>query len=356
MHLVVGAVGLALLVAAVSDAFQTVVVARHVHKLPIITRLFYQLTWLPFAEIARLIRSKQRRAWYLGLYGPLSLLLLLALWAISLIVAFALLQWSFRLGGPGASGLADDIYFSAATFFTLGSGEPQDAAAKYLMVIEAGFGFTFLGLVIGYLPVLYQSFSDRELRILLLDARAGSPPSALQFVLRRGGNPAKLEERLAEWEAWALGLLQAHLSYPMLAYYRSQHPNQSWLAALTTVVDVSALAILSAEDDLKRQARFTFAAGRHALVHTASLFRARPRPPPTDRLPPEDLSSLCATISNAQTPLRAERLIDAELTELRSSYEPYAHALATYFRMDLPDWIPRESASDNWEIPSWPRK
>jgi hypothetical protein len=129
------------------------------------------------------------------------------------------------------------VYFSAATFFTLGAGEPGNPASRYLMVLEAGFGYSFLGLVIGYLPVLYQSFSERELRILLLDARAGTPPTAAQFVLRRGSDPARLEKRLAEWEEWALDLLQDHLSYPMLAFYRSQHANQSWLAALTAVAD-----------------------------------------------------------------------------------------------------------------------
>ncbi len=278
----------------------------------------------------------------------------MSLWAVSLIAAFALLQWSVGLARGGAPvGFPDDVYFSAGTFFTLGSGEPQNLASKYLMVLEAGFGFTLLGLVIGYLPVLYQSFSSPELRIMLLDARAGSPPTASQFVLRRGSNPAKLEERLVEWEEWALDLLQNHLSYPMLAYYRSQHPNQSWLAALTAVVDVSALVTLTAEHDLKRQAQFTFAAGRHALVHTASLFRARPRPPEPDRLAAKDFPRLCAVIAGAQTPLHPERLAEAELAALRSMYEPYAHALGAYFRMALPDWIPSETATDNWEIPSW---
>ncbi len=356
MHLIAGFLGIALLVGAVSDAFQTVVVARHVHKLPTITRMFYELTWMPLVAGTRLIRSEHRRTRYLGIYGPVSLPLLLSLWAVSLIAAFALLQWSIGLEVGGASsGLADDFYFSAGTFFTLGAGEPRSLASKYLMVLEAGFGFTFLGLVIGYLPVLYQSFSNRELRILLLDARAGSPPSAVQFVLRRGSNPAKLEERLAEWEEWALDLLQNHLSYPMLAFYRSQHPNQSWLAALTTVLDVSALVMLSGDDDLKRQARFTFAAGRHALVHTASLFRARPQPSQQDRLGTEDFSHLCIAIADAHTPLHPERLAEAELARLRSMYEPYAQALGAYFLMAVPNWIPSKSALDNWEIHSWER-
>jgi hypothetical protein len=355
MHLIAGLLGFVLLMAAVWDAFQTVVVARHAVKLPAMTRLFYTLTWTPLAASSRLISSDRRRASYLGFYGPLSLLVLLTLWAVSIIAGFALLQWSVgHQSSSSPSSLLDDVYFSAGTFFTLGSGQPQNPAAKYLMVLEAGFGFTFLGLVIGYLPVLYQSFSSRELRILLLDARAGSPPSAVEYIRRCGDHPTKLEQRLAEWEEWALDLLQSHLSYPMLAYYRSQHTNQSWLAALTTVVDVCALAMLGGEDELKRQARLTFAAGCHALVHTASLFRARPRPP-SARLDATSFSRLRASLASAPTPLDGGRIDEAELAALRAMYESHASALSAYFRMALPEWIPSDTVADNWQVRSWQR-
>jgi hypothetical protein len=282
---------------------------------------------------------------------------MLILWVVSLIVAFAMLHWAFdpRPGGVARSFTAD-MYSSATTFFTLGAGPTENVASEYLTVIEAGMGYSFLGLVIGYLPVLYQSFSDRELRILMLDARAGSPPSAAQFIVRRGNNPAKLEQRLMEWEEWALDLLRDHLSYPMLAFYRSQHVNQSWLAALTMVVDVSALSMLGAEGDLKRQAEFTFAAGRHALVHTSAIFNAAPPPDIPDRLVPADLSRLRTAISVNPTPLRAERIDAAELARVRLLYEPSARALAAFLLMDLPPWIPPgESTEENWRVTSWGR-
>lgn len=354
MHAIAVILGLALAAITVADAFQTVVVARHAHALPALTRLVYRLTWTPFAACARLIRSERRRDKYLGIYGPLSLLLLLGIWAVGMIVAFGVLQWSMPLQRDGASSrLAYDIYFSAATFFTLGAGEPQNVASRYLMVLEAGFGFSFLGLVIGYLPVLYQSFSTRELRILLLDARAGSPPSAAQFILRLRDDAATLQERLADWEEWALDQLQSHLSYPMLAYYRSQHTNQCWLAALTTIVDVSALAMLAGEGSIKRQAELTFAAGRHALVHTASIFRAETQRHRHDRLPSAEFSRLRGVIAANPTPLRSDRIAEPELKKLRAMYEPYAAALAAYFVMALPPWIPSARAIDNWQVDSW---
>ena len=64
---------------------------------------------------------------------------------------------------------------------------PTSGAARALSVIEAGMGFAFLGVVIGYIPVVYSSFSRREIQISMLDARAGSPPSAVELLVRLAG-------------------------------------------------------------------------------------------------------------------------------------------------------------------------
>jgi len=144
------------------------------------------------------------------------------------------------------------------------------------MVIEAGVGFGFLALVIGYLPVLYQAFSRRELNITLLDARAGSPPSAEELLRGFGAYQEELAVLLAEWERWGADVLESHLSYPVLSYYRSQHDNQSWLAALTTVLDASVLVMVASEGACSRQAGLTFAMARHAVVDLAQVLAAPP--------------------------------------------------------------------------------
>src|SRR6202007_3363827 len=140
---------------------------------------------------------------------------------------------------------ADHLYLSGETFFTLGLGDvtPASSAGRVLVVIEAGIGFAFLALVIGYLPVLYQSFSRRELNITLLDARAGSPPSTEELLRGEWNHQAALTALLHEWEHWSAEVLESHLSYPVLSYYRSQHDNQSWLSALTTILDTCALLL-----------------------------------------------------------------------------------------------------------------
>jgi hypothetical protein len=356
MHIFVGILGAGLLAIVLVDAFTTVVLARRAQRLFRVTQIFYELTWTPYAALARRIASGTRRENYLSIYGPLSLLMLFGCWAIGLLIGFGLLQWSVgvQLRGVQAT-IGQAIYFSATVLDTLGLAEPSNVVSRWIMVVEAALGLSFLALILSYLPVFYQSFSSRELPISLLDARAGSPPTAAELVLRQGPNPEKLEQQLAKWEEWSAELLQSQLSYPMLAYFRSQHTNQSWLAALTAIVDASALVIVCSEGDLKHQAELTFAIGRHTLVDLALVFRTKPVPLSHDRLPPETLSRLRSALERGQTPLRPERLSEGELHKLRGMYESYAHALGIYFLIALPHWIPSERRRDNWQATAWER-
>src|SRR5262249_8204919 len=162
------------------------------------------------------------------------------------------------------------LYLSGTTFFTLGLGDvtPGAPLGRTLTVVESGLGFFFLAVVVGYLPVLYQAFSGRETTISLLDARAGSPPSAGECLLRlaRSGNLAAIDAVLVGWERWAAELLESHLSFPVLSYYRSQHDNQSWLAALASILDTCAILMVEIKNANLYQAQLTFAMARHAAV------------------------------------------------------------------------------------------
>ena len=150
-----------------------------------------------------------------------------------------------------------------------------------MAVAETGIGFGFLAVVISYLPVLYQAFSHREVTIALLDARAGSPPTAAQLLVRlaRHRNFAPLDRFLEEWERWAAEVLESHVSFPVLSYYRSQHDNQSWLAALTAILDTAALVIAGAKGVDPYQAQLTFAMARHAVVDLAQVYNVPPIEP-----------------------------------------------------------------------------
>jgi hypothetical protein len=351
--------GTALLVAILLDVFETIVLPRRVTRRLRPTRFFYRSTWRPYAAIARRIVSGKRHEAFLGFYGPASVLLLLALWAVGMTLAFALLY--FAAGSPlqtldGASRFTTDLYFSATTIFTLGLGDvrPMSAIARVLTVVEAGIGFGLLALVIGYFPVLYQSFSRREVNVSLLDGRAGTPPSVTELLHRfRGGMDALSAQMLKEWELWAAELLESHLSYPVLAYFRSQHDNQSWLACLTTILDASALLAVSLRDLPSRQALLTFAIARHAVVDLANVFKTPPQAPQQDRLPPEEFALLRPLL--AESGLHSDAEVEQRLAELRRIYEPYVNALSQYLLIALPAWRPTQQRTDNWLTTAWGR-
>ena len=152
-----------------------IILPRRVARRLRLSRLFYLFTWTICSWVARRMAAGRRRERYLSFYGPLSLLFLIVVWATGLTIAFAMVQWSVA---PPHTSFNESLYLSGTTFITLGMGVPRTRLARAVLILEAGTGFGFLALVISYLPVLYQSFAKRETSILLLDARAGSPPTA----------------------------------------------------------------------------------------------------------------------------------------------------------------------------------
>jgi hypothetical protein len=358
--------GLLFCTGVVLDAFQTIILPRRPVGRFRITRFFYILTWRPWACIARNTRNPKVREQLYSWYGPGSLLLLLIVWALLLVAGFGLLFFGLRT--PFGDNMADatalarlrtDLYVSGTTLFTLGLGDvlPRSLAARVLIVVEAGTGLGFVALVIGYVPVLYGSFSRREVSVALLDARAGSPPTSTELLRRHAfdGGQEALVVLLIEWERWSAEILESHISYPILCYYRSQHDNQSWLSALTAVLDSCAMLISIAPGTASRQAQLTFAMARHALVDLGHVFslekqeaRLRARGG-TDRLPPADFAQVCSLMSEAGLRLCGDAESPARLHALRALYEPHAQALSNYLGMALPRWVPEPLAKDQWK-------
>ena len=353
-------IGVLLILVILWDAFETVVFPRRVTRRIRLVRLFYRLTWPLWSGVVLVIASGRRQENYLSYYGPLSFILLLSMWASLLVIGFALLYWApgnaIKTPGVTAS-FGACVYFSGTTFFTLGLGDivPQGPLARGLSVLEAGMGFGFLAIVISYLPALNQSFSRREVNISLLDARAGSPPTAGEILRRHisDNDIEALQKLLHEWERWSAELLESHLSYPVLVYFRSQHDNQSWLAALASILDTSAFAIASLEGSCVRQAQLTFAMTRHAIVDLALVLHTSPREPESSRLPAADLAALRSMLTAGGLHLQQGPDVDKRLDELRRLYEPYIQAIAKRLLLAIPPWIIESGPADNWQISAW---
>jgi hypothetical protein len=349
------------------DAFETVVLPRRVTRHFKLTAWFYRRTWIPWRNIARRIKKLSIQQNFLGYFGPLSLILLLGFWATGLIFGFALVQYG--IGGHEEISketltFGKIIYHSGETFFTLGYGDilPTSGAARALSVIESGMGFAFLGTVIGYLPVVYASFSRREIQISMLDSRAGSPPSAVELLVRLAGRSEDvgmdqhvLDEVLRDWERWAGELLESHISYPVLSFFRSQHSNQSWLGALTTILDVSSLVLVGIEGVHPGQAKLTFAMARHAAVDLAQVVNARYDADAADRLPEAEYAALLDTLARAGLRLRSDESGRDKLAKLRSMYEPYVYSTGRNLMLTPPPWRHAEKLRDNWQAGPWDR-
>ncbi len=357
MGWLIAAFGALWVVVIVWDAFEAIVLPRRVTRRLRPTRFFYRVTWRVWSAVGRRMRASGRRETYLSFYGPLSGLVLLAAWALGLIVAFGLLQAGLgvTLNVSGGGSVIEHLYLSGTTFFTLGLGDvtPTTALGRALVVVEAGLGFAFLALVIGYLPVLYQSFSHREVSITLLDARAGSPPSAEELLRGFASDHEELTLFLRDWERWSAQVLESHLSYPVLSFYRSQHDNQSWLAALTTILDASALVIVGVQDACARQAQLTFAMARHAVVDLAQVLGRPPIDSRADRLPAADLARLRAGLAAAGVIVEVSAGADDTLTGMRQMYEPFVTALSEYLLMPLPAWRVARALRENWRTSAW---
>ncbi len=360
MRIFVGVLGGGLVVMMLAEIFFSFLLPRRVKRDPAIVRSVFNYAWLPWRRLSRAM-SPQAADTMLGIYGPFGLLLNLVLWVGVMMLGYACLQWAAgsHLGPMRAVvDFGDDFYFSAATMTTDGPAglSAQTTFARIVQVIDSGTGLAVLAIVIGYLPSLYQAFSRREATVSQLDARAGSPPSAGRLVIRstqRDGWPA-LNHYLSGWETWVAELMETHLAYPVLAYFRSQHVNQNWLSAMCTVLDTCAFTIAAAPAGTVDSARFTYAIARHAVVDLSYSFRVDPLAPAVDRLPEGDLEELLRQLSEAGVEAATDlATIKMRLERMRGSYEPYISALGARLELALPPWLAPESPTDNWRTTQW---
>jgi hypothetical protein len=337
------------------DSFEAVILPRRVRHLVRAARLFYLVTWRPWRALGRRFRNRRRREGFLSYYGPLSLLGLLVLWGTGIILGYGLIYLS--IGAVGH--LRDGLYVSGSSFTTLGLAglPPGQGSAKLLLLLESGTGFGFLALVISYLPLLHQTFSRREAQLVMLDEWAGSPTAAVVLLERLGEHPREeITAFLQEWERWAAEILESHLSYPVLAYFRSQHDNQSWLGALTAILDVSAIGLSGLEREKPYwPARRAFAMARHAAVDLCLVLNTPPGPRARPVLSEKTLETFHSLLARGTTRVAAPDRFGSDLEQWRLLYEPYIGSLSRHLLMDLPSLEPDPDSVANWEVTAWDR-
>jgi hypothetical protein len=263
----------------------------------------------------------------------------------------ALIQYPLSFSANAVS-FGAHFLLSGNTFFTLGTASlaTMSKVRRSVAMFEAGTGLGFLAIVIGYLPVLYQLFSRRETHVIMLDGRAGSPPNATTLLSRHGhrGSTHALDEFLHEWERWSAEVIESHRSYPMLNY-RSQHDNQSWLAALAVIMDSCALVMVDIKDMSTFQARMTFSSSRLAVIELSRILAVKPQAMAEARLTSSDYAQMRAELNESGMLLVDDQGAEDKLSEFRSTYEPFLIGLAEYLLLTLPGWLPSPEVLDNWQ-------
>jgi hypothetical protein len=336
MRVIAAIGGVILIVLLLGEFFVVYLLPRRVRRDPWIARGLTRLLWRPWRGLARRLSAESADT-VLGFFGPFALIGQLLVWVAGLIVGYALVEYA-AVGHAFGHGLL----FSSGLFLSAEAASGS-TLVHIIGLIEAATAIGVLFVVIGYLPAVYGSFSRREVAVSLLGTRAGSPPAAGVILLRAAGRERwlGLERDLHSWEEWAADLMETHLSYPLLGYYRSQHVNQNWLAALTAMTDVAAFVTAVESDGEVEAAELTYAIGRHALSDLALQYRVKHGE--ADRLTDEQFVELYGIVRDALgNPVPCD---DAKrrLTKLRRAYEPKAKGLSAWLALDLPMWLPPDA-------------
>jgi hypothetical protein len=277
--------GLVIIVAVLYDLFQSIVLPRpavgKVRLAPYVVRPLWRV-WRWVGTRSSRIEKRENR---LAAFGPLALFILLAFWGLALILGYALIFDGLRNQiQPPPADFGSALYISGTSILPLSYGDavPIGVAARIAVMAESASGVGLAALIITLLFSLYASFQAREEAVVVLDALAGAPPSGLHILetAAEQGLSGELARTFVEWKKWSAAVLESHLAYPILLYFRSSHDNEAWLNSFGAVMDAATLTISAIEDDAVGPARLMFKVGNHLVEDLRWYFRFRPASDP----------------------------------------------------------------------------
>ncbi|MFN2568758.1 MAG: ion channel [Candidatus Dormibacteria bacterium] len=269
-----------IILVVLSDAVGTLMVTRGLAGRWRPTRIFYRGTWRLWRAVGVRIPSPTAREHFLSIYAPLSLLTLLLIWLAGLATGWALVYLGQRSQLHGADDFGSLVYYSGTALLTIGFGDitAQSTGLRLLTLLEALTGLGTIALLISFLPALYGAYGRREARLLTLDDPSGQriQPTSLIVLGAPDGDVARLYSFFANWELWTAELLESHVSFPMLALFRSQHEGQSWITALGVVVDAATMMCALVPGADVREPYYLHRRGQRALTEIARRLHLRP--------------------------------------------------------------------------------
>ncbi|MBV9355502.1 MAG: two pore domain potassium channel family protein [Chloroflexi bacterium] len=347
-------VGCAIVVLILNDVFQSVVVPRRTSRVGRPGSYVVRSLWSVWLRVAFRLESNEQREALLGTAGATAVIILLVFWLASLIVGYGLIFDAFRdQVHPAPATVFTSMYFAGTSMLTIGFGDlaPVGGAARFVSLVAGATGLGLFALVISFLFTLYGAFQRREVAVVVLEAAAGAPPSGVTLLetYALAGILDDLPRVFETWQAWAADVLDSHLAYPVLAYFRSSHDNDSWVSSLGAVMDAGTLVLTTMEGGPKGWAKLSHAVGGHCLEDLVQYF-GLPDPQDGPQVERAEFEDACDRLEKAGFELRDRDEAWERFSHVRGRYANRVNSLARFWATPPAQWIGDRSPMRN---PSW---
>jgi hypothetical protein len=337
--------GLSIVLSVLLDIFLTVIVPRRAPRSGRLLRfssLFVPSAWRAWRSVGLRLASAERREVFLGTFSSFALVVLMIAWVAGLVIGYGLLFEALREDiKPQPETLGTSLYFAGTSLLTLGFGDyvAVHGAARFTALAAGASGLALFALLITFLFSLYGSFQRREVAVVVLEAAAGAPPSGVTLLetYARAGILDDLPRVFRDWQAWSAEVLDSHLAYPILAYFRSSHDNDSWISSLGAVMDASTLVLTTIEDGPKGWAKLSRAVGGHCLEDLVQYFGLPDEP--DVGVERSEFDEACARLARAGFTLHDADIAWMHFSQLRLEYAGRVNALARHWATPPAQWI-----------------
>lgn len=329
------------------DVFQSVVVPRAPSLTYRISLIVWRGLWAVWPPLGRLLypRSLELREEFFATFAPFALIVMLVTWVVVLLLGYGAMLWALRLQiAPQPHSYWDAAYFAGSSLITLGFGDVvgRGGFARLVSLVAGATGLGVFSITTAYLFAIFGTFQRRESFIVAFSARAGAPPSGIGLfeIAARTGTQQSLSWLMREAQAWVATVMESHLAYPVLAFFRSSHDDQSWVGTLGAILDASLLANTIVDDVDHGEAHICFSLARHAVRDLSGFFRIQRLATKNETgIERADFERACDRLASAGYRLGDRDTAWKTFSGMRAEYAPYLDTLARFFHIPPIAWI-----------------